>query len=282
MNLARVSIGGIGLKKAFTGLFLSLAIGLSGVMALSGCKSDHSADADKELARAKKLIAEGNFNEAFMQLNKALADAPKDPEIHLNLGWLYLYTDDPANAEKELKMAENLAPDLADTYKLRGDFYSYKGERETNDMDAKADQDEAVKNYEQALQRDSKKYQTYFDLANSLAALGRYDDALGRLDEGFDYIPKKDLETQVNFQIASCSAEIKLKLYDEAIADCQQAYEFTNSPASKDRIEGMIQNMKLMNPNGIPALNKEEAPPEGSKEAKEAEDQAVVNESASD
>ena len=259
---------------------------LSGIfvmgLLLGGCKSDHTASAEQELARAKKLIADGNFNEAFLQLNKALADAPKDPQVHLNLGWLYLYTDDPVNAEKELSTVTALAPELADTYKLRADLLNYKGEHEKNPAEAQRDQMTAVNNYQKALQRNPKNYQTYFDMANSLSALNRYADALAKLDDGFDYIPKQDLETQVNFQIASCSAEAKLKLYDEAIADCQQAYEFTNNPASKDRIESMIQNMRLMNPNGIPTLSPKEAPPAGSPEAKEAEEKAIINDAASD
>ena len=262
----------------WTCLFSILLIGLL----LGGCKNDHSASTEQELARAKKLIADGNFNEAFLQLNKALADAPKDPQVHLNLGWLYLYTDDPTNAEKELSAVNSLAPELADTYKLRADLFSYKGEHEKNPAEAQRNQLAAVDNYQKALQRNPKNYETYFDMANSLAALNRYADALSKLDDGFDYIPKQDLETQVNFQIASCSAEAKLKLYDEAIADCQQAYEFTNNPTSKDRIESMIQNMRLMNPNGIPTLSPKEAPPEGSPEAKEAEERAIINEAASD
>lgn len=249
---------------------------------LAGCKGENQVASDQEMAKAKRLIADGNFNEAFLQLNKVLSEAPKDPQVHLNLGWLYLYTDDPTNAERELRMVENLAPELADTYKLRGDLYSYKGEHDKTADETEHDQTAAIKNYEEALQRDPRNYQTYFDMATSLSALNRYDDALAKLDTGFDYIPKRDLETQVNFQIASCSAEAKLKLYDEAIADCQQAYEFTNSPTSKERIEEMIENMRLMNPNGIPALNNKEAPPEGSPEAKEAEEKAVMNEAASD
>lgn len=253
------------------------------LLCLSGCQSNHSTNADEELARAKKLIADGNFNEAFLQLNRALAEAPRDPQVHLNLGWLYLYTDDPANAERELGAAANLAPDLADTYKLRGDLLSYKGLHEKNADLSKREQTEAVDNFQKAIQRDAKNYQTYFDMANSLAAMNRYGDAIARLDQGFDFIPKRDLETQVNFQIATCSAEAKLKLYDEAIADCQQAYEFTNSPASRERIEGMIENMKLLNPKGVTTtLSPQEAPPEGSAAAKEAEEHAIINEAASD
>lgn len=263
-------------------LWVSILMGCCLMPSLSGCKSSHSESTDAELARAKKLIADGNFNEAFLQLNRALAEAPRDPQVHLNLGWLYLYTDDPVNAERELGTAVSLAPDLADTYKLRGDLLSYKGQHEKNSEVAQREQLAAVENFKQALQRDSKNYQTYFDMAGSLAAMNRYEDALDKLDEGFNFIPKRDLETQVNFQIATCSAEAKLKRYEEAIADCQQAYEFTNSPVSKERIEAMIENMKLLNPNGVPALTPQEAPPEGSPAAKEAEEHAILNEAGSD
>jgi tetratricopeptide (TPR) repeat protein len=252
------------------------------MLTMSSCKSNHSASADEELVRAKKLIADGNFNEAFLQLNRALADAPRDPQVHLNLGWLYLYTDDPVNAERELGSAANLAPDLADTYKLRGDLMSYKGQHNKTPAEAQREQLAAIDNFKQALQRDAKNYQTYFDMAGSLAAMNRYEDAMDKLDQGFEFIPKRDLETQVNFQIATCSAEAKLKRYEEAIADCQQAYEFTNSPVSRERIEAMIENMKLLNPNGVPSFTPQESPPQGSSAAKEAEEHALINEAASD
>jgi tetratricopeptide (TPR) repeat protein len=251
-------------------------------MGLSSCTASHTADSDQELARAKKLIADGNFSEAFLQLNKALVEAPRDPQVHLNLGWLYLYTDNPVAAERELNAANQLAPDLADTYKLRGDLLSYKGSHSKTPAEAQRDQAAAVENFQQALQRDAKNYQTYYDMATSLSQINKNEEALAKLDEGFDHIPKRDLETQVNFQIASCSAEAKLKLYDDAIADCQQAYEFTNSPASRERIEAMIENMKLLNPNGASSLSPQEAPPSGSKAAREAEENAIINEAASD
>lgn len=57
------------------------------MMLLYGCKNNSSASTTDELARAKRLIAQGNFSEAFMQLNQALAEAPRDPNVHLNLGW---------------------------------------------------------------------------------------------------------------------------------------------------------------------------------------------------
>lgn len=265
-------------KKA---LNAGLAVLVAVTLGLTGCSRSNNASTEQELARAKKLIAQGNYAEAFMQLNQALSEAPRDPNVHLNLGWLYLYTGDEAHAEQELQTAKGLAPELAETYHLQGSLYSYKAQQQKDPQAARRDQEAAVENFNMALQRDDKNYQTYFDLATSLAALDRSEDVLVALDKGFEYIPKQDLETQVNFQIASCAAHAKLQLFEEAIADCEQAQRFTSNPASRERIEEMVQNMKLMNP-GLRTLTPEEAPPEGSKEAKEAEEQAVINESATD
>lgn len=267
------------LNKQLSVAFMVLMLA---IMPLSGCKSNSSASTTDELARAKRLIAQGNFTEAFMQLNQALAEAPRDPNVHLNLGWLYLYTGDVANARKELTVAQTLGPDLAETYHLKGSLSAYSAQQEKSPQAVKQAQEAAIESFRKALDRDSNNYQTYFDLASSLAALERYEDALDVLDKGFDHIPDKDLETQVNFEIASCSAHAKLQMFDEAIADCNQALEFTTRPESKERIEGMIENMKLMNPKLDTKLSPAEAPPANSKEAREAEENAVSNEAASD
>lgn len=265
-------------------LNVCLALLISGflaVFALSGCKGGSRTSTEDELARAKKLISQGNYTAAFMELNQALSEAPKDPNVHLNLGWLYLYTDDEANAEKELGIARALAPELAETYHLQGSLYSYKAQKAKTPEEAKREQEAAVESFRQSLSRDDKNYQAYFDLAGSLAALDKQDEVLETLDKGFEYIPPKDLETQVNFEIASCAANAKLQQFEDAIADCQQALRFTASPASRERIEEMIENMKLMNP-ALRTLTPEEAPPADSKAAKEAEEQALINESSSD
>ena len=237
--------------KVFTfGLLFTLL-----VLPLAGCKGSQEAGANNpQLQQAKRLIDEGNFEAAFIQLNQALNEAPTDPNVHLNLAWLYLYTDNLPHAEKELKQAETLGPDLAETYHLRGSVFQYKAQLAEDPEQKATFQEKAIENFNEALQRNKENYQTYFDLATSLSATNEQEKALTALDKGFEYIPTKDLETQVNFQIASCSARAKLQLYEEAIQDCAQALKFTTSPASRDRIEAMIENMKLMNPTLRPKL----------------------------
>jgi tetratricopeptide (TPR) repeat protein len=192
----------------------------------------------------------------------------------LNLGWLYLYTGDPENAARELSKAESLAPDMAETYHLRGYLFSYRAQKSESGQQAERLQNEAITNFNQSLERDPKNSQTYFDLATSLSALNQDEEALTVLDKGFQYIPDDDLKTQVNFQIATCAARSRLQLYEEAIEDCNQALLFTTNPASKERITEMIENMKLMNP-GLKVPGGEEA-------NQGKEEQAVLEESSSD
>lgn len=250
---------------------------------LPGCNKQNNAEGSLELIKAKKLIAEGNYTEAFMQLNQALAEAPRDPQVHLNLGWLYLYSGDNRHAAQELRKLEELGPDLAETDHLRGAFFSVQAQQRKNPEEASHDQEKAVSSFRQSLQKDAKNNQTYFDLASSLVALDRQEEALDVLDKGFDYIPAHELETQVNFEIASCAAHAKLQLFEEAIADCEQAYKFTENPASRERIEEMIQNMKLMNPAVEKILTPDGIPkPTNHHALNKVEENAMVDDSASD
>lgn len=217
-----------------------------------------------------------------MQLNQALSLAPQDPNVHVNLGWLYLYTNDQDQAKAELAKLEKLAPDMAETYHLKGAILNNEAQDLKDEAAANKLREEAVADYKTALERDSKNDQTWFDLASTQSALGQYEDALDSLSKGFDYIPEHDLETQVNFQIASCNAHAKLGLLEEAIADCKQAEEFATNPQTKSDIEDMVENMKLLNPGTVPE-GSVKIPQKGSLQpAGGKEEDAVINDEASD
>ncbi|WP_373533491.1 tetratricopeptide repeat protein [Vampirovibrio sp.] len=266
----------LALRNMFTqSAQLAMGLGLC-VFLLTGCQATQTDEESPQLRKAKQLIEQGDFEAAFVQLNQALNQAPRDPNLHLNLGWLYLYTGDPDSATRELAKVESLAPELAETYHLRGYLLSYRAQKSDDPKQAERLQHSAITNFNQALERDRKNNQTYFDLATSLTAINRDDEALTVLDKGFQHIPDDDLKTQVNFQIATCAARSRLQLYEEAIEDCNQALEFTTNPASRERITEMVENMKLMNPGlSVPAASQAERD-------QQAEEQAVVEESSSD
>lgn len=240
---------------------------------LPGCVQQ-AKSSDTELEKAKKLIEQGHYEAAFMKLNQVLADAPRDPEVHTNLGWLYLYTDDPAHAALELKKVQELAPGSAESYHLKGALLSYQGQHaDPESAEAKQALEESILSFNKALRKAPRNYQTYFDMAGTLTALNRSEEALTFLNKGFDYIPNDELEMQVNFQIASCAAHAKLQQFEEAIADCNQAREFTENPASKARIEEMVENMRLMNPK---EMEQAESPQPTAAEEKEAQEKNVI------
>jgi len=249
-----------------TGLLTALTCSLS--LTFSAC-SHHSASTSNSLDKTRELIEQGHYEAALMRLNKALAEAPRDPKVHINLAWLYLYTDDPTHANDEIEKLKTLDPTNPELPHLEGSMLSYKALQEdpadansintvtvspdsvVSNPDKKTMLEAAVDKFKQSLQKDTANYQTYFDLATALNALNQSQEALNALDQGFDFIPKNDLETQVNFEIASCSAHARLQEFDEAIADCKQAGEFTTNPISKQRIEDMIENMKLLHPKAF-------------------------------
>jgi tetratricopeptide (TPR) repeat protein len=259
-------------------LIIGLAVVL--IVLLPGCGQGANGgnSANAQLERAKKLIENGNYEQAFMELNQALATAPLDPNVHLNLGWLYLYTDEPEHADQELKKAEELSPDMAEAYHLRGSLLSYHAQKEPDPAKSRQFQEDAMQNYRKSLERNDKSYQAYFDLATSQAAIGKYEEALETLDKGFEHIPANDLETQVNFQMSSCADNAALGLYEEAVADCKQALEFTNNPASRDRISEMIENMRLMNPAAVSRNEVNRVTPQGAIHS--AEEDAIIDDAS--
>ena len=84
--------------------------------------------------RADILVAQKKWDEAIVTINKAVALAPDDPELHGGLGRLYLQKRDFSSAQKELKGALQLDrknlnywKDLSTAYYLAGDCASTLG-----------------------------------------------------------------------------------------------------------------------------------------------------------
>lgn len=194
-----------------------------------------SDNAGWELEKARHLIGRGDYQAALLHLQAALALSPRDPDIHRNLAWLYLYTNEPDKARQELERLEELQPGAAGTLHLKGALLAMLDQHE-----------EAVPLLEQALAKDKRNERLYFDLATSLAALNRNRIALQYLDEGFHHIPDEDLQTHLNYLSASCTIQARLRQFDRAIEDCTQAAELTPSAQEKQRLTEIIHNLKLI------------------------------------
>lgn len=265
-----------------TGLALALFL-------LPSCKGGSSADSDK----ARQLIEQGDYDKAYGILNSALADAPKDPNLHLNLGFWYLYTNNIEKARKELTKAEELGPDLAETWHLRGALSAWQAENSHDDNASYQALENSVEQYQQALAKDGGNYQTYFDLADSLLNLGRPEEAVQILDKGYAHIPhpgddegadakENARQTRFNFKSALCTAQASLENYQQAVEACKQAREFAASKEDREHIDEITENMRLMSPSKAPGNANASAPQPTPEEQKKAEQEAIENENASD
>lgn len=185
------------------------------------------------LQQAEQLIKKGNFQSAYLHLTQALASAPRDPDIHLNLGWLYLYTDEPEKARDELKKVLAMAPDSPKGEHLKGAIYSYLQQDE-----------DAIQSYNQALKAENLSPQLHYDMANSLTRLNENHEALIEYKTALKLLPKADNPSQ--YQFAVCSTYYKLKNLQQAEAYCKQAAENATEPSEKERITDFIENLKLL------------------------------------
>ena len=241
-------------------LFVSLTVGMA-VLALSGCGklADKAVSPDAHLKEAQKFINAGDFQSAYRQLNEALVLVPNDPEVHTNLGWLYIYTGEPDKANTELEKLEKIAPESVYTYHLRGGLYAHLNRPK-----------DAVDNYKKALALDAKAIRhnprVYFDMATSLSALQQYRQALAELQKGLALTPTGEAVERTNFQKAVCSAYYSLKDYPSAYKACSVAIASTDDPQEKEQINDFVESLKLSEEmdkgdNGASAAGKRIAPP---------------------
>lgn len=80
-------------------------------------------DEDKMFKRAKEAFNEGRLDEAINLYKKTLLVAPKNYNLHYNLGVIYLKKSDYLNAAEEFKKVVSLNADDADAYYNLGVIY---------------------------------------------------------------------------------------------------------------------------------------------------------------
>jgi tetratricopeptide (TPR) repeat protein len=217
---------------------------------LSGCQATNSPlkstlqstarSSDDFLKLAKEAAEKGDYQAAFLNMTQALKMNPKDPDLYLNLGWLYLYTDEPDKAAESLEKLAEMSPNSKESHHLAGAIYQY----------LEQDQD-AVTEFEEALTIQTKQKETadsklYFDLATSQHRLHQEKVAIETLNKGLALVSDSDINTRTNFLFSICSAEYALKAFSKALISCQKAMATTDDPEEKERITDFMENMKLL------------------------------------
>lgn len=231
----------------------ALLLGSLAVIGLSACNHSSQVDApsleaESHMRMAQQLIRKGDFESAFMHLNKAMAIRPNDPSVHRDMGWLYLYTDQPEKATEELSRLNAIQPTSPEGDYLAGAIYEYLKQPK-----------EAVRYYIQAL-KGSKPLQAnpslYFDIATALSDLNRDKQALSYLEKGYKLLPKVKKEStsrnsaihdrQTNYLFAFCSTYYSLHDFKKALDHCNQAAEITIDPYEKETIQEFMEKIKLL------------------------------------
>jgi Flp pilus assembly protein TadD len=209
---------------------------LFSLILFSSCKQIWSADPQdttSPVERAERLIQLGDYQGAFLHLNQALSTKPDDPGIHVNLGWVYLYTDEPDKATEELTKAFALQPKSPKALHLKGAILSY------------LDQDEdARQNYQEALKADDQNPQLHFHLADSFNKLNQSKQALAEYEKALKLAPKG--ESPASYLFAICSTHYRLKDLTKAEGYCKQAASLATDPDEKQRITDFVENLKLL------------------------------------
>lgn len=193
-----------------------------------GAAIDIAKDAAAHHAAAQFLIRTGNTNSAIDQYKQALAFAPQNAGLLLNLAVLYLRQSRFTDAIDALEQARRVAPNSADVAKLEG--WAYYGANKLDQAVSEwqiAQKQRPDPDVEQALEkaeRDKSEEETYregetahFDLKYSGAATPDLAAAiLAALEDDFS-----DIQSQLDY---TPPEQIGVILYtDQAFADITRA-----------------------------------------------------------
>ena len=125
-----------------------------------------------KLIIGKAHFNRGEYDDAVRELEAAAAGDPKLPFVHFNLGLAYLKKQDYEGARAEFKRDLELEPNAAFTYEQLGNVES-----------ALEHEDEAARNYREAVRRDGRLVNARMGLAKIEERRRQYPAALAELDE---------------------------------------------------------------------------------------------------
>jgi len=127
-----------------------------------------------------RYLTEGRFDEALVNLKRALALRPDLPDPHVTMGELYLRWGKPAEALQHFLDARDILPDNAGILYLLGNTYS-----------ALKRTGEAKETYEQALESDPDDYGIRNALGTAYLSEGRVVDARREFEKAVELFPTR-------------------------------------------------------------------------------------------
>lgn len=204
----------------------SLAVGLT------GCWEQPEQSRQQLLSQAEADLKAGKFHKALSELNQVLQDDPNNVRVHVDLGWVYLYTGQLEKASAEVLMAEK----LNDSEKNPGLHY-LKGA-----VYARLEQwVDALEAYNEALKGDINNPQLHADIAHAFLKVNAPDAARREYAVALKLDP-----ANTAYGFGECIAYRQLKQYNEALKACNRAAESADSPEEHLQIGEVVEQIKLL------------------------------------
>jgi tetratricopeptide (TPR) repeat protein len=219
------------LPQRFVPVILVCLLGMS-VFGVAGCQSKPQLTHQERLQQAEEHLKSGQFHKALVELRQILKHDPQNIQVHVDLAWVYLYTDDMEKALEELQIIHELDSEYDKAYYLKGAIYHRLEQWE-----------DALENYNEALKSDINNPELHYDIANVFLKLNFPDAAL----KEFDVALKLSPETSA-YQFGRCMAFRQMKQYNDAIGACEQAIASSLDQEKKEheRIQEVIEGIKLL------------------------------------
>ena len=191
---------------------------VAGSLVVSGCERLRSQTEQEHISQAKDFQVQGKLESAVIEFKNALQKNPNDAEVRRLLGELYVAEGQGAQAEKELKHAQELGANpeslkvpLGKALLQQGQYARVLAEIQQSPNSSQANTtrilelqgraqlgmrklEQGCALFEQALQRDSGYVPTYWGLARCAVARGKLDDARAELNSALK-LEEKNSET---------------------------------------------------------------------------------------
>lgn len=219
-------------------LVAALLLG-SMVLGWTGCQSASQPRYTREqlIQMAEADLKAGRFHKAISELNLALTQDPHNTQVLLDLGWVYVYTDQLADASEQVTRVTAIDPKNPGLPYLKGAVLAKMGQYV-----------DALESYNEALRYDVNNPQLHGDIAHAFLAINELEAALKEYTVAHKLDPNNN-----DYDFGACMVYRQLKKYPQALSRCQHALDNADDDQEADRIQTVLESVRLVQQLEAPA-----------------------------